>query len=55
MSRVYYVVYRNIGGTYTLCFSGNRAACRRWIIGRHRHIPPFYSITKRTRDFYKCF
>jgi len=55
MSRVYHVVSRNIGGTYTLCFSGTRAACRRWIIGRQRHIPAFYAITQRTTDFLKCF
>lgn len=49
------VVSRNITGTYTVCFTGTRAQCRRWILGRHGHYPPFYAITARTTDFHKCF
>lgn len=55
MKTLYHVVSRNFGGTTSLCFSGTRAECRHWIIGRHRHIPPFYAITQRTKDFHKCF
>ncbi len=55
MTTFFHVVSRNFGGTYSLCFSGTRAACRRWIMGRHRHIPPFYAVTRRTKDYHKCF
>lgn len=51
----FYVVTRNCGGTYTVCFSGTRAACRRWILGRYRHHPPFAVITPRTAQFERCF
>ena len=50
------VVSRNHGGTFTVWFTGTRADCRRWILGRARgHIPPYYAITTRTSGFDKCF
>lgn len=55
MPKDYRVVSRDITGTFTICKTGTRAECRRWILGRHGHYPPFYAITTRTRDFHKCF
>lgn len=49
------VVSRNFGGNYTVWKTGTRAECRRWILGRHGHIPPYYAITTREKDFHKCF
>lgn len=50
------VVSRNFCGTFTVCYTGIRAACFRWIINRSRgHIPPFYAVTTRSADFEKCF
>lgn len=53
--KLYRVVSRNHGGSYTVWKTGTRAKCRSWILCRHRHFPPFYAITTRTRDFHKCF
>jgi hypothetical protein len=52
---VFRVVSRDHNGCYTVCFDGTRAQCRRWIIGRHGCIPPFYAITVRSSDFHRCF
>lgn len=56
MSKEHHVVSRNFGGTYTVCATGTRAYCRRWILNRGRGTyPPFYAVTTRTKDFHKCF
>jgi hypothetical protein len=47
----YHVVTRDHGDSYSLMFSGTRAECRRYIIGRWGHWPPFAAITTRTRNF----
>lgn len=49
------VVTRNHGDTYTVWFEGTRAECRRWIIGRYGHWPPFAAITQRTHNFHHVF
>ena len=37
--------------TFTVWFEGTRAQCRRWILGRYGHFPPFAVVTKRTANF----
>lgn len=52
----YRVVSRNSGGTFTVCYTGTRASCWRWILNRSRGtLPPFYAVTTRSTDFHKCF
>jgi hypothetical protein len=46
------VVTRNFGDTYTVMKEGTRAECRRFIIARWGHWPPFAAITTRTTNFH---
>lgn len=50
----YRVVTRNIGDTYSELFSGTRAECRRYMIGRWGHFPGFAVITTRSENFHLC-
>lgn len=42
---MYYVVTANAFGSYSVLHQGARAACRRYIVGRWGHWPPFVHIT----------
>ena len=37
--------------TFSVCFEGTRAQCRRWILSRWGHFPSFAAITQRTANF----
>ncbi len=54
-SKKYSVVTRNHNETYSWMFSGTRAECRKFILGRWGHWPPFAAITARESHFERCF
>ena len=54
----YRVVTKDFGGKdigYSVLYEGTRTECRRYILGRWGHIPPFAVVTTRTSNFEKCF
>lgn len=48
--KVFNVWTLNSGGTVSCMFSGTRAACRRMILGRWGHWPPFAIISTITSE-----
>lgn len=46
------VVSRDWGDKYSVLFEGTRSQCRRYILGRWGHWPPFAAITTRASNFH---
>jgi hypothetical protein len=49
------VVTRNHNGSYSIVHEGTRPECKRFIIGRWGHWPPFAAITTRESNFDSLF